>query len=137
MVRRNYKTLRKHVLETPFMDHLGSFVSDKDEEEIQIFVKQDKRIKATDYLLSVLIASRKPGWFEGLWMSLCQHSEFTLAESLVKAQDAILCDDAFKSLDAALVDAMKEASKQALQVSIRVKILTTDKRKASEVLDTT
>ena len=129
MVRRNHKALRKHVLEIPFMDHLGSFVSDEDEEEIQIFVKQDKRIKAADYLLSVLIGSRKQGWFEELWMSLCQRGEFTLAESLVKAQDDILCDTAFKSPDAASVDAIKESSKQALQVSVRVKILTTVKRK--------
>ena len=118
VIRRNHKALRKNVLETPFMDHLGSFVSDEDEEEIENLKKQGKRIKATDYLLSLLIASRKPGWFQGLWMSLCQHGEFALAESLVQAQDNILSHDAFKSLDATSVIAIKESVKETLQVSI-------------------
>ena len=127
VVRRKHKdirnSLRRNVLETPFhqlplLKHLNSFLEERDEEKIDNLIKRDERIEASDYLLSILIASNKPGWFEGLWMSLCQHSEFDLAKSLVKAQDDILDEEAFKSLDGSSVLSIKESANRAKAVSI-------------------
>ena len=126
VVRRKHKdlrnALRRNILETPFhelplMKHLSSFLSDRDEEKIDNLIKRNERIEASDYLLSILIANNKPGWFEGLWMSLCQHGEFDLAESLVKAQDDILSEEAFKSIDASTVLAIKDSVNRAKTVS--------------------
>ena len=127
VVRRKHKdirnALRRNILETPFhqlplMKNLSSFLSDKNEEKIDNLIKRDERIEASDYLLSILIASNKPGWFEGLWLSLCQHSEFDLAESLVKAQDDILDEEAFKSLDGSSVLSIKESVNRAKAVRL-------------------